>query len=412
MLKRSKRKTIPTWAIITAVAVLIVCIAGGIVIAKLHSDKNDGQMDGYSDILSGADNLTPKGEKETEKTVETEDPKFAHGSSFSFERNNESGQAPLYTNPLTGLEATRDLTSVRPVAIMINNIQAACPQEGISGADIIYECLAEGGITRLLMVAKDYESLGVVGSIRSSREYYIDFAKNHDAIYVHAGGSEEAYSQILKRSIDHLDGVRPDARSGIDLGKTVFYRDRDRLAKMAYEHTMVSTGALIKQGIDTMGYRTELESSFKDPIQQINHGWDVVLAGSSASYLSIPYRNFQIVEYEYDANTEKYMRYQFNHAPHIDNTNGEQLGFENIIILNLNHTNRGDSYNHLNVDTAGEGDGMYITKGSMIPIKWSKASQDAAMVLTDAEGFPLVVNKGKTVINIADNTVYPQITIN
>ena len=60
----------------------------------------------------------------------------------------------------------------------------------------MYECIVEGGYTRLMMLAMDYENLPVVGSVRSSREYYLDFAANHDAIYIHAGGSEQAYTEI------------------------------------------------------------------------------------------------------------------------------------------------------------------------------------------------------------------------
>ena len=112
-----------------------------------------------------------------------------------------------FVNPLTGLPSDEDLSSKRPVAIMINNLRASLPQVGISNADILYECLVEGGTTRLMAVVMNYEELGVIGSVRSSREYYLDFAANHDAIYVHAGGSTEAYSQIRSRGVNNLDGV-------------------------------------------------------------------------------------------------------------------------------------------------------------------------------------------------------------
>ncbi len=338
-------------------------------------------------------------------------PLFAHGSAFDFVMKNQ-GVKPGYINPYTGLESKKDLSSVRPVAIMINNIEQAMPQVGISKADILYECLAEGGITRLLMVTRDYESLETVGSVRSSREYYIDLAKNHDAIYVHAGGSEEAYSQIYSRSIEHLDGVRADQRTGKNVSGTVFYRDKERLKTMAYEHTLVTTGKRIAEGIAVMGYRTAEDPNFSEPIIPVDWGWSVELSGNSATHIKVPYRSNRISEYEYDAKSGRYMRYQFTHKEHIDGATGKQLGFENVIILKMPHQSTGDYAGHIVVNTVGSGDGWFATGGKVIPVKWSKASQDSEMKLTDTEGYSIIVNHGKTVINIVDNTVFSSLSFN
>ncbi len=361
-----------------------------------------------TDEITGFETTTTAPETEPAVVAEPE-PAFAHGTAFSFVRK-DMGTKPAFTDPLTGLEATKDLGTTRPVAIMINNIEHAIPQVGISNADVLYECLAEGGITRLLMVTRDYESLGTVGSIRSSREYYIDFAKNHDAIYIHAGGSEKAYSQIYSRSIEHLDGVRADARTGKNMSGTVFYRDPDRLKKFAYEHTMVTTGERIVKGIEAMGYTKQLKTGFNEPIKPIDWGWSVVLSGENATKVKIPYRSNRVSEYEYDAATGKYMRYQFNHQKHVDGANGEQLSFENIFILNMPHRNTGDYAGHLVVTTTGTGNGWYITGGKRIPITWSKPSQDEPMTVCDAEGNPIVINQGKTAINIVDNGVWSSVS--
>lgn len=348
---------------------------------------------------------------ETEPPVIDPTPVYAHGTAFDFVKK-DMGQKPAFIDPLTGMAADKDLSAVRPVAIMINNIEQAIPQIGISNADVLYECLAEGGVTRLLMVTRDYEALGTIGSVRSSREYYIDFAKNHDAIYVHAGGSETAYSQIYSRSIEHLDGVRADSRTGKNVSSTVFYRDPDRLKKYAYEHTLVTTGERIVKGIEAMGYTRTLKNGFSEPVKPIDWGWSVALNGESATHIKVPYRSNRISEYEYDAATGKYKRFQYTHKEHIDGATGEQLRFENIFILNVPHRNTGDSYGHLNVTTVGEGSGWYISGGKRIAIKWAKPSQDEAMTLTDLEGNPIIVNQGKTVINIVDNGVYSSVSFN
>ena len=103
---------------------------------------------------------------------------------------------PTGTNPLTGLPIEPEYEQRRPVAVMLNNLKKAQPQLGNSQADIIYEVPAEGGITRMLAVYQSLEDVGSIGSIRSARPYYIELALGHDALYVHAGGSPEAYADL------------------------------------------------------------------------------------------------------------------------------------------------------------------------------------------------------------------------
>lgn len=91
---------------------------------------------------------------------------------------------------------------------MINNIVYAQPQVGISNADIIYEIPAEGGITRMMAIFSHLYDIESVGSIRSLRPYYLSVALSYDAIVIHAGGSEQAYSDVKTYNADHLDGVR------------------------------------------------------------------------------------------------------------------------------------------------------------------------------------------------------------
>ena len=114
---------------------------------------------------------------------------------------------PAYYHPLTGVGMDEDLSRLRPVAVMINDLKAAQPQLGVSQADIIYEMPAEGGITRMVALFQSLDGVGNLGSIRSTRAYYLELALGHDALLVHAGGSPEAYKDIPAWGVDNMDGV-------------------------------------------------------------------------------------------------------------------------------------------------------------------------------------------------------------
>ena len=90
---------------------------------------------------------------------------------------------------------------------MFNNLKKALPQIGVGRADVIYEIVAEGGITRMMGVFQDLEGVGELGSVRSARDYYVNLALGHDAIYIHAGGSPQAYEAFNSWGVTHIDFV-------------------------------------------------------------------------------------------------------------------------------------------------------------------------------------------------------------
>lgn len=308
------------------------------------------------------------------------------------------------TNRLTGLPMTdAELHNQRPVAIMINNIKAACPQVGLRNADVIYECTVEGGITRLMMLTTDYKMLGTVGSVRSCREYYLDFAANHDAIYVHIGGSDAAYENIYNRNIDDLDGLRMN----------IHFRDQERMKTMAYEHTAMTNGDLLISGIETKGYRTEIDTDANTSFAFLPYTdkQSATEGGNSATNVKIPYTGVHQPRYEYDTETEKYFRFQFIEEKHIDGETGEQISFDNVLVIECPHSNRGDALHHIDVYTTGSGKGYYISKGKYIPITWEKSGVDAPMTLKDENGKELQMNCGTTFVNIVSDVTFDAITM-
>lgn len=305
---------------------------------------------------------------------------------------------PEFVNPLTGLAAEKDFSTQRPAAIMINNIAVSCPQVGVSQADVIYECLVEGGYTRLMMLVMDYANLPEIGSIRSARDYYLDFAADYDALYVHAGGSPYAYDSIQARGITNLDGVNMYL-------PTTFYRDQDRVVSMGLEHSLMSTGEKIVEGIKYKRYRTALTQNFDYPLDFVKYGTTTSFE-EAATHIHIPYSLFQITDFVYDAENEYYLRYQFDGQEHIDGATGEQLSFENVLIY-FCETGliTGDPSFRIEVGTVGEGSGYYATRGTYIPITWKKESHESPIQFYDADGEPLLLNAGKTFISVCPTSI-------
>ena len=306
-------------------------------------------------------------------------------------------EEPENINPLTGLESDIDFSDRRPAAIMINNIEVATPQEGVSYADVIYECVVEGWQTRLMMVVSEYESLPVVGSVRSSREYYLDFAANHDAIYIHAGGSTQAYAEIKQRNVDNLDGVNMYIPN-------MFYRDSWRQQNMGYEHSLMTTGEKIVDGIEYMGYRTEIDEDLDSPLDFVPYG-EVYQPENDGSYIKVKYSGVHQPYFKYDEDEGVYYRWQFTDKPHMDNTADVQLSFTNVIVLYLPSKNTGDSYNHMDVTTTGSGEGYYFTMGGYEVINWEKDDPDEPVKLYNEDGEELLINRGKTFFQICTTSM-------
>lgn len=306
-------------------------------------------------------------------------------------------------NYLNGTTTTEEERDKRPVAIMVNNIKNSLPQAGITEGDIYYECAAEGGITRIMMLVSDYENLGTVGSIRSSRDYFVDFIESHDAIYVHAGGSNQAYDKILGRGINNLDGVNMYL-------PTTFWRDQTRMYNMGYEHSLMTSGQAIMEGIEYKKYRTELDENQVPMFNFYDEETDNKLVGSPASHIHMQSTAIQTVDFVYNEETGEYLRYQYNGMPHVDATTGEQLSVKNVLILFTDISLiPGDTAGRLAVGTVGSGQGYYITNGKRKVVNWSREDQTSTMHIEYRNGDELILNSGKTFICVVDNSVAKKI---
>lgn len=306
---------------------------------------------------------------------------------------------PEYTHPLTGLACEKDLSGARPISIMINNIKASLPQEGVAQADILYECLAEGGITRLMGIITDYSDLTQIGSVRSARDYYIDYANGYDCIFFHAGGSDYAYNTLAARNTDHVDGVQ--GPSYLYTGTGTFIRDPQRLKTYSSEHTlMIQNGAGIQAAIEYYDYRTQVREENASPMQFAAWGETVTLE-QPATEIFVTMSTIQNVKYTYDAAAGVYLRYQYDGMPHMDSTTGKQLAFTNVLLISAECGGiTGDEKGRIWMETTGSSNGWYITGGTCAPITWKKESHDSVMRYYYADGTEVAFNRGKTMINV------------
>ncbi|MDD6189389.1 MAG: DUF3048 domain-containing protein [Clostridiales bacterium] len=299
-------------------------------------------------------------------------------------------------NPLTGEPVDEDISGRRPIAVMLNNIREAQPQQGNSRADIIYEVIAEGGITRMLGVYQSVEGVDMIGSVRSARPYYIELALGHDAIFVHAGGSEQAYSDLSNWGVDNMDGV--NGRFSYSAAG-VFYRDQYRMGdgkKYAYEHSLLTSGERIMTAVENYGIRAEHTADFELGLSFSDDGTPT--EGVSAGTITVPFSNYKTGVFTYDADTGLYMVEEYG-SPYIDGNDGSQVSVTNVITLQIPCKSSGDSYGHMIV-TLDSGSGWYACGGRMVPIRWEKGNRNSPFRYYNEDGSELQLGRGRTYVNL------------
>ncbi|BCN30583.1 DUF3048 domain-containing protein [Anaeromicropila herbilytica] len=290
---------------------------------------------------------------------------------------------------LTGLYVSKSVASKRPYAIMFNNIKVASPQSGTSEADILYEAIVEGGITRLMGIFEQAKS-DRIGSTRSARHYFVSIADEYDAIYVHFGQTKYATAKMKKLGINDLSGL-----SGI--GTTVFYRDPSIKAP---HNAFTSLKGLLK-GTRILGYRTKYNSSYEGHFKFYDADTDLT-SDKVVNKLILNFSNYTSPYFTYDKQNKCYLRYQFG-VPHIDANTKKQLKFKNIIIQLVREWNIDrKGYQTMDIENAS-GEGYYITNGKAMKITWKKNEATRKMRYYSEDGSELKINAGKTYIAIFPN---------
>lgn len=278
----------------------------------------------------------------------------------------------------------------RPYAVMINNHPTARAYHvGLQEAYLVYEIIVEGGYTRLMAVYKDAE-LEKIGSVRSSRHYFLDYALENDAVYVHWGWSPEAQSDISRMGINNINGL---SYEGV-------YFFRDNSLNVNLEHRGFTKTAMIKDAMNNLGYRATTK---KDLL--LNYSIDDIdlskMEGAlAANDVEIKYSTLVTTSYKYNADKKVYERF-VNSQIHKDYNTGKQYTAKNIITYQVaNYLLAGDTYGRQDIDNLGSGDGYLISDGYAVPIKWEKGSRESQTKYTYLNGEEIKVNDGNTFIQI------------
>ena len=309
---------------------------------------------------------------------------------FFYKKSNNSGSGVFemfIPQEQPKLKIVNEYSKSRPFAVMINNISTARPlQSGLQDAFIIYEIIVEGGLTRYMALFMD-QNTERIGSIRSARHYFLDYALENDAIYVHHGKSPQAQADFGNLGIDRIE---------VNNTTTGW---RDTSLKVATEHTLFSSIEKLKNGIGNKRAERNKDLLLNYSVEEIDLSEyeDAVVANE----VLIPYSNSTKPGYTYDEENKVYLRI-VNGTPNTDYVTKEQLTFKNIITYQVaNYTlNDGENKGRQDIKNIGSGTGYYITDGYAIPINWEKTSRSSQTKYTLTDGTELKVNDGNTFIQI------------
>lgn len=289
----------------------------------------------------------------------------------------EEPEVLTYVSPFTG-ERTTEETTMRPVLATINNHPDARPQSGLTEADVVYEMLAEGDVTRFLALYQS-ELPESIGPIRSARSYFIDMAKGLDAFYVAHGYSPEAKSMLERRVADNINGMQYD---GI-----YFKRSKERRAP----HNSYISSENIEAGAEKVGasllYNKKVAYSFYDEQESVK-------IGVETNEVDVKYSNNGLFNsrYVYDAATNRYTRFSAG-VETVDYVSGQSLALANILFFEMPHRII-DNVGRRDIDISQGGDAYLFQAGMMRAVKWK--NEDGFLAVIEEDGTDALLVPGQT----------------
>jgi hypothetical protein len=281
-------------------------------------------------------------------------------------------------SPLTGVEVEPALAERPVTGVMVENSIDARPQSGLQEAGIVYEAIAEGGITRFLAVFQEAKPANI-GPIRSARPYYVEWVRGYDARYVHSGGSGEALALIRALGVKDMDhgayGERIASRVSSRYAPHNVYTSMDRIDALGNE----------------LGYTSSTFIPFARKSDSPPADATAVTAGNVSFNISSANYN---TAYTYDPVANNYKRVMAG-IPHTDQESGKQITPKVIVALITTYGIHPDRV-HSVYGTTGTGEVIVFQDGIAVKGTWKKATQTDSLEILTLDGKPFELNRGQT----------------
>lgn len=292
----------------------------------------------------------------------------------------------------------------RPLGVMIENHAEARPQSGMTFADVTYEAVAEGGITRFLNLFYCQDA-GILGPVRSARTYFLDFISEYGdyPLYAHVGGANTSGPADALGQINDYGWQSYNDLNQFSIGFPTFWRDYERLGhEVATEHTMYTTTQklwevaekrkLTNADRDGKKWNSDfVKYQFKDDAPSSKRP-----TAQTVSFSFWQGYNDYAVKWDYDSATNLYIRTNGGKI-HTDKDNGKQLSAKNIVILFMRESRAYDGYEgnlHMLYGTKGTGKAMIFMDGQEQNGTWSKKDRTSRTIIKDAKGQEIAFDRG------------------
>lgn len=313
-----------------------------------------------------------------------------------------------YSNPLTGEMTANDYSNVRPVAVMLNTIKEALPQSGNSKADILIEMAEEGGITRIMGIYQDITGVGNIGTVRSTREYYLAWTRAFDAIMVHAGGDSWVLDEIKNSGEVTVNSLS-------NAGGT-FWRDQERLKSVSIEHTLYTSSNNLQNWLSASGM-SMAHTKQNYTVFNFTDELDENLMTAAADSVKVTFSGYKSTTFNYNKESGCYDVYFWNNEPYMDESAKTQVSVTNIIVLPVPNWTDVDAWGKTRQKyNLSGGVGYYISGGKYTQINWTKGDYNKQneygnpLILTNVNGEKLELAVGKTYICVVSNAFGVSIT--
>lgn len=284
---------------------------------------------------------------------------------------NGTNSTTLERRRIDGIEVPSNESNLMPIAVMVENLASIRPQAGLGQANLVYEALAEGGITRFMAVFASHDVVDKIGPVRSARPYFVDLAEEYRGIYAHVGGSPQALG--ILNSNEYITDLNQFGYS--------HYFYRDATLQTAFEHTLFTSSQLLALALrdlnlaDQTGeytvYQFKLNPEKKDRPESTT---PIKINFSSKDYA---------VEWRYDRDSNSYLRWNGGKL-HSDANTNEQLKAKNIIVQFVRNELLDGISGRLNITTIGQGDGVVFQDGIATTIHWNKSARGERTIFSNS----------------------------